>query len=623
MNKLLDVDSRGSLIVTFPFDRTIVNNLKDYFPLGYLNWDRINKAWVLSPQVSIIAERWAVANGFTITEAAEQKLKEIARDPMVIQVQGDHRVPSVVDHDGIQFQITFGYKTDIVSAVKAIPGKQWHPDQQIWTAPNSSTYDVKMFANLYNFEVTEAAQKFIDDTLEGQVQEVSDETLKGTLYRFQEAGEEFIRMRKRVLLGDEMGTGKTVQTIAASVRSGVKCTLILCPKKLIYNWKSEWETWTNKVVHIVGTNSYGDSLYKSGSTLNLADVYIANYEKASILEKHAKHFQFVAFDEAHYLKNANAKRTKAAMKVGAIAPYRVAITGTPVVNNLTELHTIIKLIGQSENFPNFENYYMVRGKARLRRVKELNQHLLRTCYIRREKKDVLKDLPEKIRQQIYVPMSDEVRKLYDTALHDLSTYLAKHKGRSEEQISNAMKNETLVKVNYLKQIAVRGKIEAAADIVEGTIEEGEKVVIFAHHKETVDHLMERFKMHNPVRITGSEDDVQTHSAVQQFQNNDTVKLVICSLKAASVGLTLTAARTVYFFELGWTPAEMTQAEDRCHRKGAKDTVYAKYLLAENSIDNHIYGIIERKRALSDIVTGNKTKIQTEIIKDLLETISYE
>lgn len=174
----------------------------------------------------------------------------------------------------------------------------------------------------------------------------------------------------------------------------------------------------------------------------------------------------------------------------------------------------------------------------------------------------------------------------------------------------------MVRIGVLKNISARGKLNAVKDYITDVLESGEKLVVFIHQKEVAGYLLQAFP--EAVTITGDDDMTTRQRNIDAFQNDSETTLIICSIKAAGVGLTLTASSNVAFVELPWTAADTDQAEDRCHRIGAKSTVNCIYFLGKNTIDEDIYKLIQDKREVSNIITGGTNEaIERESEFDLL------
>jgi SWI/SNF-related matrix-associated actin-dependent regulator 1 of chromatin subfamily A len=245
-------------------------------------------------------------------------------------------------------------------------------------------------------------------------------------------------------------------------------------------------------------------------------------------------------------------------------------------------------------------------------TEELHEKLVNTIMIRRKKSEVLKDLPEKLRA--FVPMELNNRDTYRNAEVDFINFVRQYKGQAAaNRASNA---QALAEIEGLKQLAVKGKMNQAIDWIENFLEVDGKLVVFAIHKFVIDMLMERFG-NVAVKIDGSVSGVNRDQAVQRFQTDDATRLFVGNIRAAGVGLTLTAANNVVFLELPWTPGELTQAEDRCHRIGQQGNVTINFLLAENTIEEKIARLIDNKQRVLDSVLDGKETEEESLLSELI------
>jgi SWI/SNF-related matrix-associated actin-dependent regulator 1 of chromatin subfamily A len=175
----------------------------------------------------------------------------------------------------------------------------------------------------------------------------------------------------------------------------------------------------------------------------------------------------------------------------------------------------------------------------------------------------------------------------------------------------AMKGEVMVRINILRQISARGKVKEVVEFVKDFQENGKKIILFCSLHEIVDQLKRAFP--SAVSVTGREDQQQKQQSIDSFQNNPKTDIIICSIRAAGVGLTLTASSDVAFVEFPWTYADCCQCEDRSHRIGQKDSVTARYFLGKNTIDEKVYKIIQMKKGIANAVTGSTDEIPENII----------
>jgi len=458
----------------------------------------------------------------------------------------------------------------------------------------------------------------ISDSADIKVNAFLDPVLKG----YQKAGVEYIcNNSSGVLLADEMGLGKTLQALASIERMSYYPALILCPAVVKYNWLRECEKWlTHRRAALV--ESYKDDVKGTGP----AEIYIINYD---ILQKYwglldSGIWQVLICDESHFLKNHKADRTIRVQKLAEGIPHKILMTGTPVLNRPKELLSQLMILGKLDSIGGFwhfvetycqkkdTNFGMdINGAANL---EDLNKRMRESCYVRREKKEVLKELPPKNRIPQWVKIDNGPE--YEEAESDVIEYLKENarveaefiesiKDRPEaEQASliaeyresvarRAARAEAIVKINVLKQIVARGKLKAAQAWIKNYFEESDsKLVIFAWHTETIAALCKEFECES---ITGDTSPEDRDRIVHDFQNKKDCKMLVCNIQAGGVGITLTAANTSLFLELGWNPGTMDQAEDRIHRMGQMDSATIFYMLGEGTIDRENWEMIEYKR----------------------------
>ncbi len=519
--------------------------------------------------------------------------------------------------DDTTMEIRYKFDPEILQLVKTLPGRRFHPDKKYWTA--TITADSINKLKDAGFVIDEELEKLLH--LAEEIEKgIEVPGLKKQLFPFQKQGVAFIEKRNgRALIADEMGLGKTIQAAAwLQLHPEKRPTIILCPASLKLNWAKEIrETLStkDKVQILQGTKPYPIT----------GSIIIINYDilNSWVETLQAIHPQVLIIDEMHYVKNSSAIRTKATKKLAKGIPHIIALTGTPIVNRPVEGFNIFQILDRSL-FPNFWTYVHRYCGARhngfgwdfsgATNKEELNQILTSTIMIRRRKSDVLKDLPEKLYS--FVPMELDNEKEYKTAEAEFIEYLREVKGK--EAAEKAKKAEHLVKIEAMKQLAVKGKMKQAINWIKDFIEDGSKLVVFAVHKEVIDQLMKEFK-EIAVKIDGSTPIPERHKAVEAFQSDPNIKLFIGNIQAAGVGLTLTAASAVAFLELPWTPGELQQAEDRCHRIGQKNAVNIYYLLAENTAEYKLAKLLDRKKEVLSAVIDGKSVDEKSLITELIES----
>lgn len=530
------------------------------------------------------------------------------------------------------YHITFPYSVRLVNAVKALPGRYWNGQLKVWVVPEQYGIAVQHFAMKNGFQFGKATEEPQQDfTIPPMPELTVDIPLKRQLFEYQKKGVAYALQKKRLIIGDQPGLGKTGQSIAAITAANMFPCLVVCPASLKINWQREWEIWTNKRARIIdpALARYMDRWVESG----MVDVFIVNYESlkkyfVNAINKPAngkltiKNIEFnrkrelfksVIVDESHRCKDPKTQTSKFVKGVCDGKQWVFLLTGTPVVNRPKDLIAqlgIINRMGEFGGYSYFTRRYCA-GSNGASNLKELNFRLNTTCFYRRGKSAVLKDLPAKLRQVVICELDDAHRREYAKAEDDLKDYLIKYREASNEKIETALRGEVMVRIGILKNISARGKLDDVREFIQETLDSGEKLVVFLHLKEVFQKLKGMFP--DAVSIIGDNTQEERQAAIDAFQNDPETKLILCSMQAAGVGLTLTASSRVAFVEQGWTPATHDQCEDRCHRIGQKDSVQCTYFLGKNTIDEWVYKLIDEKRAMANEVTGAKDEVKVDIV----------
>jgi SNF2 family DNA or RNA helicase len=313
------------------------------------------------------------------------------------------------------------------------------------------------------------------------------------------------------------------------------------------------------------------------------------------------------------------------------------LSGTPIVNTPTEIVTQLRVINRLEDFGGATKFRNTYGRATARNLAALNRKLRSTCYVRRRKADVLTELPPKMWSQVVVEGDPKIMTEYREAEANIVSYLAElarqmaldsglsDKEAQEEAWRKAMRAraaEQLVAISTLKQLSAKAKMNAAKEWIENFLENDKKLVVFGWHRDVVDLIAENFS--NGVKIQGGISAEKRQVAVDLFQTEDKQKVIACNIKAAGVGLTLTSASDVLFLEQGWTPADMEQAVDRCHRIGQTDSVTGWLMVTANTIDEDIAMLIDNKRTIVNrAIDGSDSDEMEEhsLLGDLLVSLA--
>ena len=424
----------------------------------------------------------------------------------------------------------------------------------------------------------------------------------------------------KFILADDMGLGKTTSTVIASLESGAKKVLIICPASLKINWEREIKNYTDKSVYICEGKKYEES-----------DYIIANYdilknfhdpkdkEGSTILNSK---FDLVVIDEAHYVSNAQAQRTKIIMDLTKNIKKLWLLTGTPMTSRPMNYYNILKLIDSpvSQNWMAYAIRYCggyqfrvgnkkvwnVTGASNLEELRERTSRQI----LRRLKTDVL-DLPEKIMTPVYLRLKS---RLYEGLMGE---YYDWYNNRQEESKSLSVQFTKLMKV---RQVIAEEKIAHTIELAENIIEQGKKVIIFSNFTDPIKKIHEHFGKKS-VYLDGSTSKPARQDAVDKFQESDKIQVFCGNIKAAGVGLTLTAAEACIMNDLSFVPSDHAQGEDRAYRYGQKNSVSVYYPIFENTIEGVIYDILDNKKKIIGTVMGDLDESSGDIVEQILNEIN--
>lgn len=447
-----------------------------------------------------------------------------------------------------------------------------------------------------------------------------------TYLPYQRAGIQYVdRALQRypgALIADEPGLGKTIQAIGLlNQRPEWSKVLVVCPTTPKINWAREWEKWAvhRWNVEIIFADK-GAAPFSQRADAQDRKVKVINYD---LLEKHLDYlknyaFDLIIFDEAHYLKNPEAKRTKAALAIPAAK--RLFLTGTPILNRPAELWTIANACAPNI-FPEWWDFARLYCAARKRRVGRRDvwdfsgasnldqlQYVLRSnLMIRRRKADVLADLPPKRRQVITLEAPAAVER-------EARAWAANVASLGYEEAVKRLRSApaALEDMAQIRADLARAKVKPAVAHIEGVLEAEEKTVVFAHHRVTLNKLHRHLSKHGVVEINGDVPSSRRAALVDSFQTDSNIRIFLGQIQAAGEAITLTAAQHVVFIEQDWTPGRNEQAEDRAHRIGQAGSVLIQYLVFDGSLDAHLAQACLRKDGvINRAVNSQKEEIEYE------------
>jgi SWI/SNF-related matrix-associated actin-dependent regulator 1 of chromatin subfamily A len=425
---------------------------------------------------------------------------------------------------------------------------------------------------------------------------------------------------KKYILADDMGLGKTTSTIIASLECGAKKVLIICPATLKINWKREIENYSKKSIYIAEGKNF-DPNY---------DFVIINYDiiknfhdtkrkdESQII---SANFDLVIVDEAHYIKNAQAQRTKLINDIVKKVDRIWLLTGTPMTSRPIDYYNLLSLVDSpvAKNWMAYVIRYCsgyqfrvgprkvwnVMGASNLEELRDRTSNLT----LRRLKEDVL-DLPDKIITPIYLRLKS---KEYEEVMGEYYNWYEKN---PEESKSLTVQFTKLTKV---RQIIADEKITQTIELAENIIEQDKKVIIFCNFTNSLNKILEHFGK-TAVKLDGSMSKTERQFSVDQFQENEKIKVFVGNIKAAGVGITLTSAEAVIMNDLSFLPSDHSQAEDRAYRYGQKSNVLVYYPIFENTIEGIIYDILNKKKQVISTVLGDNNN-SADYVEENLQRIN--
>lgn len=602
------------LVFDFPYHTEMVNEIKG---ITGAKWDKVEKLWKV-PLTSISqAREFALKHDFNLTN-------EIMR--FTVSTKAPSR--GIYASDGWVY-MKFPYERVMINAVKKVPQITWDSSEKAWKVPVASAKNAVEWADGFSLpvddevrilavEATETLSRLVSASRSVDA-DISVDGLQGTLLPYQRAGVQYASRAKRTFIADEMGLGKTIQAIAtvelANSSSSAYPAVVVCPPSLVLNWASEYEKWlpNRNVSVITNRKAFPESGY---------DIVVIGYSNITHWEKELQGHKSYIFDESHYCKTPTAQRAKSAIKMAKSVPKDgiiLCLTGTPVTNRPAEYASQLDILGKLKEFGGLWGFYRrycgayqdnfgqwnISGHSNL---DELNERLRGTCYIRRTKDQVLSELPPVVHSRVLVEGTPAGMAEYQKAEKDIIKYITDRAKEiaielGENPYSKAVvaklraeSNEHLVKLSVLRRLSAKAKMPAVHEWIEAHIADGKKVVVCAHHRDIVDELAKKY---GNLRIQGgmSVEDIEIQKKKFMTLSVEEAPVIVLSIQAAKTGHTLTASQDCLFVELPWTPADVDQTYSRLHRLGQQGSVTSTYLLTSGTIDEEIYKLIQKKRAV--------------------------
>ena len=525
---------------------------------------------------------------------------------------------------GDMMKLTFEPTGDLLGKVKSLPNRSFvsKENEKYWVA-SASPASIKQVKE-WGFSIDEGLvgimsriEKSVHDMKEANV-----EGLKKKLYPFQAQGVAFLEHRNgKAIIGDDMGLGKTIQALAyIHAHPELKPAIIISPAVVKYNWLKEVKGCLSddrKAVVLEGKKAY---------QLDNPDIIILNYDIVAGWQEYLASLspKVLVLDECQAIMNNATIRTKAVKALAKRIPHIIPMSGTPVINRPKEIYNAIRMVEPNlfPNFMHFANRYCdakhngfgwdYNGASNLEELYEKLQGIM----IRRRKEEVLTELPPKQRAVIPVALSNE--KEYRKVEKDFIGWVTENKGAlAAAKASNA---EALAQISALRFMAAKGALKGAIEWIKDFLNDTtHKLVVFAVHKEIISAIMDEFGTDIAVKIDGSVSAQKRSEIVDRFQNDPSVRLFVGNIKAAGVGITLTASHNVVFLELPWTPGLLDQAEDRCNRIGQKNAVNIWYLLPRDTIEERLAEMIDEKRKVITAVLDGEDVPEGSMLTAMLNS----
>lgn len=534
--------------------------------------------------------------------------------------------------------------------VRAFPGARYDADRSAWVAPWTAASSAALLRVLGEFgdagrpfvtqgdlaDVVEREHVRMRAALDGSRAHDAEVVLGGVrdperLFPYQRAGVAFVLEHERVVLADDMGLGKSCQAICALATARADRILIVCPAALKLNWVREILLWTGcdpDDIALLDGRVPAPLGGERWTVVNYDILHDAGGRQTGWAATLAfGGFDAVVFDECHVLKGGDTTQRGRAISgmLRHMAPrWRLMLTGTPIINQPSDLYPLLKLLGVEQEVGGWNWYAQRFCAARMgafgldfrgaTNLDELNL-LLRSAGImlRRRKVDVLTDLPERSWAIVPVPMSPADVRAYDRVLRE-----------GEQGMQDGDPGAVLRMINGLRQITGRAKSNAARGWIDQFLSGGEKLIVFGWHTELLSRIA---AVYGAPTIMGGDSRLAVEQGKRRFQTDPECRVIVCNIAAGGVGHTLTAASNVVFLESAWTGAMMDQALDRAHRIGQTASSVTGWILTAQRPDGHptiddaMAEVVAEKRGIArEGVDGGGSGLQRAQLAAMLERL---
>lgn len=514
-------------------------------------------------------------------------------------------------------------------------------EETIQIPVNRALYLDKLLKQNNQVEITtnQAYEQIIEDTsLKEEENDVPDE-LKDVLRDYQKVGHRWLNILDQYgfggILADDMGLGKTIQILSVLAITKIKenkkrASLIVAPSSLTLNWENEAEKFAKDLEILIISGNAEERKEKIRQIKNY-DLIITSYDllKRDIEEYENLDytFRYIVADEAQYIKNNTTQNSKAIKKIKAQTKY--ALTGTPMENSLSELWSIFDFImpGYLFTYKKFKkNYEIPITREHDEEILEKLKMIIEPFILRRTKKEVLKELPDKTTIILNNEMLEEQEKIY-------LSYLAEARDELHEEIEDKGFEQSRIKIlallTRLRQICCHpslfisnykegsGKLNQCIELVKDGIQSGHKILLFSGYTSMFEIIEEALKEEgvNYLKLTGKTNVKDRFELIEKFNHDESIKVFLISLKAGGTGINLTSADMVIHYDPWWNLSVENQATDRTHRIGQTKKVQVYKLITKNSIEEKIYDLQQRKKELIDNMLSTDTKFINKLSQE--------
>ena len=541
--------------------------------------------------------------------------------------------------------LLFDFDHDIVNRIKACDfNTRFNPEYKEWIIPINSYSKSKALQVIADFNFKQVEQVIEEDVVVSYEQtEVDYSYLRGLCdsrgftyeprdYQIEALG--YALDKGNIINGDDVGLGKTFESIMYAETTNSFPCLVVVPASVKYNWKEKWE----EIVGTKRTVSVIESSPKKSNPNNWdAEVVIINYDiigkkqgkgaTVKFAELVKVDWSMIIFDEAHFLKEKSSQRAMAAKKITKGDMKIQMLTGTAVMSRPVELWNLLVLAKREKQIAKDWMQFITRYCGGYRgkfgwvtdgatNTIELNRKLREVCYIRREKRDVLSELPEVTKQVIQMPITNKTK--IKRALNDLIDYIRETKGT--ESADKAQEAEHLVALQVLRKLAIEGKMKAIEGYLrDWKISENGKLLIFGIHREGLEYLSEKYKSK---LIAGGVSSINKQKIVKDWITNDDMFL-FANMQSAGTGVDglQKVCSNMLILELPWRPSDLQQTIGRLDRSGQKNSPTITFMLSDETIDSEMWDMLSAKEQVTEAVNkGVDITKQTSGLKSVLKKI---